>query len=86
MNSSIIGKVEKARRYAQEQDRITFLDFAVSFRGDNDSHILGYREGNWHCTCNFFSKHGFCSHTMALQRILEEMLPKNAQASEGALP
>ena len=87
MQSSLIGKIEKAKRYAQELDRITFLSFAINFRGDNSNHILGYHEGDWHCTCNFFSKQGFCSHTMALQRILGKMLPpEEAQTPNSSSP
>lgn len=78
MHSSLIGKIEKAKRYAQEKDRVTFTEFAVSFRGENDTHIVGYKERKWRCTCHFFPTWGLCSHTMALQKILEEMLPKEA--------
>lgn len=80
MQSSLIGKVEKAKRYAQERDRVTFTGFKVSFRGDNDSYILSYADGKWECSCYFFSIRGMCSHTMALQRILAEMLPGDAVA------
>lgn len=78
MQSSLIGKIEKAHRYAQERGRITFTDFTVSFRGEHDTYNLSYREGQWHCSCSFFSKWGLCSHTMALQKILSEMLPEQA--------
>ena len=33
MNSSLIGKLEKAGRYAEQPDRVTFKDFHVEFRG-----------------------------------------------------
>ena len=78
MQSSLIGKMEKAKRYAQERDRITFTDFIVSFRGEHDNYSLSYKEGKWNCSCPFFSRQGICSHNMALQRILAEMLPKEA--------
>ena len=78
MQSSLIGKIEKSKRYAQERERITFADLTVDFRGDNDNHTLSYKEGKWHCSCHFFSKWGECSHTMAMQRILAEMLPQEA--------
>lgn len=81
MQSSIIGKIEKAKRYAQEPHRITFAEFSASFRGEHDSYDLSYRQGQWHCSCHFFSGWGTCSHTMALQRILGEMLPKEALVS-----
>lgn len=82
MHSSLIGKIEKAHRYAQEKERITFSDFAVRFRGEHNTYDLSYREGKWNCSCSFFPNWGLCSHTMALQNILSEMLPKEALPSE----
>jgi hypothetical protein len=80
MHSSLIGKIEKARRYAQERDRISFTGFKTTFRGEHDTYDVEYVGGRWKCSCNFFAGWGVCSHTMALQRILGEMLPKEAQA------
>jgi len=82
MQSSLIGKIEKAHRYAQERERITFSDLTASFRGEHDTYDLSYKEGQWHCSCSFFSKWGLCSHTMALQKILSEMLPEEALSPE----
>ncbi|MBI2906902.1 MAG: hypothetical protein HYX92_04525 [Chloroflexi bacterium] len=78
MQSSLIGKIEKAKRYAAERDRITFSDFSLQFRGEHDNYSLKYKDNRWHCSCDFFSRWGICSHTMALQRVLKEMLPKEA--------
>ena len=78
MQSSLIGKIEKANRYAQETDRITFSEFSVKFRGENNSYDTGYRDGKWHCSCLFFSNWGLCSHTMALEKVLDNMLPPEA--------
>lgn len=78
MQSSLIGKIEKAKRYAQETDRITFSELSVNFRGDNDAYTTEYKNGKWHCSCHFFSSWGLCSHTMALERILDNMLPEEA--------
>ena len=82
MHSSLIGKIEKAQRYAQERERITFSDFAVSFRGEHSIYELSYQDGKWHCSCSFFPKWGLCSHTMALRKILAEMLPEEAVSPE----
>jgi hypothetical protein len=82
VQSSLIGKIEKARRYAQEPDRVTFFSLSVEFRGENDNYITGYKDGKWHCSCNFFSKWGTCSHTMALERILDGMLPEEALTNQ----
>jgi hypothetical protein len=84
MHSSLIGKIEKAHRYAQERERITFSEFAVSFQGEHSTYNTGYKEGQWHCNCSFFPKWGLCSHTMALQKILSPMLPKEAFSAEVA--
>lgn len=82
MQSSLIGKIEKAQRYAQERDRIKFSAFTASFRGENADHTVSYEDGQWHCSCSFFSKWGLCSHTMALQKILVPMLPEEALSPE----
>jgi hypothetical protein len=78
VNSSLIGKIEKAKRYAQERDRISFTNLSVDFRGENDSHHVSLDGEHWFCTCDFFAGRGTCAHTMALERILGEMLPRGA--------
>lgn len=78
MNSSLIGKIEKAKRYAQEPKRVSFKEFSVVFSGENDDHIVSYKGNQWNCTCDFFTGWQVCSHTMALERILLDMLPKEA--------
>jgi hypothetical protein len=76
MDSSLIGKVEKAKRYAQQrEDRVRFSTFVVRFRGDHRAHELTFRDGSWRCTCDYFETYGTCSHRMAMERILDGMLP-----------
>jgi hypothetical protein len=79
MQSSLIGKIEKAHRYAQEPERITFTDFSVKFRGANDYHTTCYKDNKWFCTCDFFTAWGLCAHTMAMEKVLERMLPTEAK-------
>ena len=81
MQSSLIGKIEKARRYAEEPERVTLSDFAADFRGENNSYRIAYKAGKWQCACDFFSQRGFCSHTMALQKLFNCMLPEEARIS-----
>ena len=76
MDYGMIGKIEKAKRYAEERDRICFDELTVTFDGDNNPHSVRFEEGRWHCDCDFFQTRGRCSHTMALEIILEEMLPE----------
>ncbi|OGN99780.1 MAG: hypothetical protein A2Y90_01240 [Chloroflexi bacterium RBG_13_52_12] len=81
MQSSLIGKIEKAKRYAQETDRVTFRELAVKFRGENSDYDVNFKDGKWRCTCSFFSKWGLCCHTMAMEQILVNMLPPEARTA-----
>jgi len=81
MHSSLIGKVEKAKRYAQEPDRVTLSEFSADFRGEHDSYTVTYKNNKWRCTCQFFSQWETCSHIMALQRLFVGVLPKESGAS-----
>ncbi|MDO8473160.1 MAG: hypothetical protein Q7T05_05005 [Dehalococcoidia bacterium] len=74
MQSSLIGKVEKARRYAQEKSRASFSSFAATFEGEHDRYIIQYNQGKWTCSCNSYSRLGLCSHVMAMQRMLDGMV------------
>ena len=76
MHSSLIGKIEKARRYAQEPNRVSMTTLEASFQGENDAHRVSFREGAWHCSCEFFAGWNVCCHTMAMERLLGEMLPR----------
>ena len=74
MDSGMIGKIQKAKQYAEERDRIEFTQFSVTLHGENHDHSVTYENGIWHCQCNYFASHGVCSHTMALERVLGEMI------------
>jgi hypothetical protein len=74
MDYGMIGKREKARRYAQERERIRFQTFTVTVEGENNTHVVQFDHGKWQCDCEFFRSRGVCSHTMALEIILENML------------
>ena len=39
MDSGMIGKIQKARLYAEEPDRISFQQFRVTIEGDNARHV-----------------------------------------------
>ncbi len=82
MQSSLIGKVEKAKLYACEPERVTFSDFTVTIRGDNHNHIVHYKEGCWACNCPFFESRNWCAHTMAMQKILGVMLPEDDRGED----
>jgi hypothetical protein len=76
MDYGMINKIQKAKRYAEERTRIHFETLTVNFNGDNNPHTVHFDKGEWRCDCDFFQTRGTCSHTMALEMILEGMLPQ----------
>ncbi|MEI6181194.1 MAG: hypothetical protein WCP31_10595 [Chloroflexales bacterium] len=85
MHSDLIGKVEKARRYAEEPERIKFDELRATFHGGNSNHTITLKDGHWGCDCAFFHTWGTCAHVMAMQRILNPMLTAEARQAELAL-
>lgn len=75
MDSDIIGKIEKAVRYAQEPERFEFQEFSVKVRGEHRTHTVSYNQQRLTCTCEFYARHGKCSHTIAMEKVLGVMLP-----------
>ena len=82
MDTSLISKIHKAKQYAEDRSRFSFQKFEVAFRGTNKSHIVQFDGGSWSCDCDFFSSRGYCSHTMALERLLDGMLVEPAPAED----
>ncbi|HUI89582.1 MAG TPA: hypothetical protein VLX61_12755 [Anaerolineales bacterium] len=80
MDSGMIGKIEKAKRYAEERNRFRFNKFDLTFHGDNNSHRVTFSDGAFQCDCEFFITHQRCTHTMALEILLKEMIPASVQA------
>ncbi len=74
MHSSMIGKVEKAMRYAHEPDRVRLSTLTASFAGDNGSHTVKLDADRWQCDCHLFESAGGCTHTLAIQKMLDPML------------
>jgi hypothetical protein len=75
MDSGMMRKYEKARKYSEQRDRINIESLRVSFDGLNNPHVVELQQGDWSCDCEFFQTRGRCSHTMALELILDEMVP-----------
>jgi hypothetical protein len=71
MDYGMIGKIEKAKRYAEQRDRIRIDMLTVTFEGENNPHTVRIETGAWNCDCDFFQTRGRCSHTMALEKILQ---------------
>ena len=79
---NVVSDVEKAKRYADERDRIHFKSFDVTFHGNNNEHHAGNDDSQWSCDCDFFHSRHVCSHTMAMERILGAMLPMKVAMTE----
>jgi hypothetical protein len=75
VNSSMIGKIEKARRYAEEPERVQIQQMTIKFQGEHDNYRVSFDNGEWSCECHSFSalQLGTCSHIMAIERLLGEM-------------
>ena len=76
MDYGMIGKIEKAKRYAQEPQRVTLKSLQVEFKGDNSNYQLSLSDNGWHCTCPGFGQHKICPHIMALERLYRPMLKR----------
>ncbi|NJN17678.1 MAG: hypothetical protein HC822_16085 [Oscillochloris sp.] len=86
MHSDLIGKIEKARRYAEEPERIKLSEIKARFNGGNSEHEITLADGHWSCTCSFFHSWRTCAHVMAMQRIMNPMLTDEARQAELAIP
>jgi hypothetical protein len=80
MHSDLIGKIEKARYYAQEPERFAVDTLMARFQGGNNEHSITLDERGWVCDCGAFQRHQTCAHVMALQKILAPMLAETARA------
>jgi hypothetical protein len=78
MDQRMIGKIEKAGRYAAEPNRVSIHQMAVTLAGDNNQHEVTFDNGTWKCDCECFMLRRVCSHSMALERMLDHMLPVQA--------
>jgi len=80
MDSGMIGKREKAKRYAEEPERFRFNRFDLTFHGDNNNHHVTFENNTLHCDCEFFVTHQRCAHSMALEIMLKDMIPAPVEA------
>ena len=74
MDSSTVSKIDKSRTYAEERGRVRISSLQASFDGNHNTYQVTFDETGWDCQCHYFDTRGVCSHTMALERILDGML------------
>ncbi len=80
-SSSYVSKVEKARMYAEEPQRVKFQTFAATLRGSHDEHKVSMDGEDFSCDCHGFEAQGTCAHIMAMQRVLADMLTEDQQTA-----
>ncbi|MCU0498240.1 MAG: SWIM zinc finger domain-containing protein [Anaerolineae bacterium] len=76
MDYSMIGKIEKSKKYAEDPSRVTFNSFTLEFKGSNSSYTITLGPDGWHCSCPGFQKYGICPHIMSLERSFGPMLKR----------
>jgi hypothetical protein len=76
MDYSMIGKIQKAKEYAEQPERITFTSFEVEFRGNNSVYQVTLGPEGWHCSCPGHQKYAICPHIMTLERLFTPMLKR----------
>lgn len=77
MDYGMIGKIEKAKRYAREPERVTFHTLTAEMQGDNDLYTLHLTPEGWACTCAGYRAYHICPHIMALEKLLKPMLKRS---------
>jgi hypothetical protein len=78
----MIGKIEKAHRYAREPERIRLSTLEATFHGGHDDYTVRLDGETWTCSCHTFSSHmvgDTCAHIMAMQQVLGAMLTDSAK-------
>lgn len=78
MHSGMIGKIEKARRYAEDRSRFEVLGLVMRVHGDNSDHEVVLQDGTWRCECDFFRMEQACAHTMAIEALLDGTVIRSA--------
>lgn len=77
MDYGMIGKIEKAKRYSEQPERITFLSLTVDFTGDNSTYRITLGPEGWDCSCSGFRTHGICPHVMTLEKEFRAMIKRS---------
>ena len=76
MDYSMIGKIQKAKEYAEEPERVTFNSLSIEFTGNNNTYTVSLSSEGWNCTCPGHQKYGICAHIMTLERLFAPMLKR----------
>ena len=73
----MIGKIQKAKEYAEQPERVTFHTLVLEFVGDNSKYTVSLGADGWSCSCHGFEKYAICPHIMSLEKIFKPMLKRD---------
>ena len=77
MDTSMINKIQKAKEYAEEPERVTFHTLTLAFRGINNDYTVSLGPDGWSCSCPGCQKYGICPHIMAVEIKFKPMLKRD---------
>ncbi len=63
-----LSKIELSKKYNSQISRFEYLDDRVILHSTHDTRIITRDDKGYHCTCEYFSEKGTCSHIMAVVR------------------
>ncbi len=84
MQSAMHGMIDKARRYAQEPDRVQVDALQARVRGNNSDHTVRLADGRLRCDCDHYDHEGLCAHVLTVERLWKTYLPSNAAPFPGS--
>lgn len=67
----LLKKIEKAKRYISEPERFTTHGSEVELKSEHDTRKLIFDNGQWECSCEFFSQYSICSHSIAVKEFVK---------------
>ena len=76
MDASMINKIQKAKEYASQPERVTFNSLTVEFQGNNNTYAVRLGGDGWSCSCPGFQKYAICPHIMALETLFKPLLKR----------
>ena len=73
----MINKIQKAKEYATQPERITFNSLTIEFQGDNSNYEMTLGPDGWTCSCPGYSKYHICPHIMTIEKLFKPMLKRD---------
>lgn len=68
----LIGKIERARKYAVERERFKIDGAKAELRSEHGTRKMILKRRKWECDCDFFGENGICSHVIAVEEVASQ--------------